>query len=64
MCDGRPLASQLFRRLAGRGALFCGFLFRWVLYVVLSLTRRVIVHDAFANPKHLKTRRSESNLCE
>ena len=27
MCDGRPVASPLFRRQAGRGALFRGFLF-------------------------------------
>ena len=46
MCDGRPFASPLFRRLAGRGALFCGFPFRWVLHFVLSLTRSVTVHDA------------------
>ena len=36
MCDGRPFASALFRRLAGRGALFRGFPFRWVLHFVLS----------------------------
>ena len=46
MCDGRPFASPLFRRLAGRGAFFRGFLFRWVLHFVLSLTRSVIIHDA------------------
>ena len=46
LCDGRPFASPLFRRLAGRGALFRGFPFRWVLHFVLSLTRSVIVHDA------------------
>ena len=46
MCDGRPFASPLFRRLASRGALFRGFPFRWVLHFVLSLTRSVIVHDA------------------
>ena len=27
MCDGRPLASPLFRRLVGRGAYFRGFPF-------------------------------------
>ena len=27
MCDGRSLASPLFRRLAGRRAFFCGFYF-------------------------------------
>ena len=46
MCDGRPFASPLFRRLASRGALFRGFPFRWVLHFVLSWTRSVIVHDA------------------
>ena len=46
MCDGRPFASPLFRRLARRGALFRGFPFRWVLHFVLSWTRSVIVHDA------------------
>ena len=35
MCDGRSLASPLLRRLAGRGAFFCGFLIRWVLRFVL-----------------------------
>ena len=44
MCDGRPFASPLFRRLAGRGALFRGFPFRWVLHLALSLTRSIIVH--------------------
>ena len=38
MCDGRTLASPLFRRLAGRGAFFRHF--------VLSLTRRVALHDS------------------
>ena len=46
MCDGRPFASQLVRRLSGRGALFRGFPCRWVLHFVISLTRSVIVHDA------------------
>ena len=36
MCVGRPFASPLFRRLAGRGAFFCGFPFRWVLRFVLT----------------------------
>ena len=45
-CDGRLFASSPFCRLAGRGAFFCGFPLRWVLYIVLSLTRRVNVHDA------------------
>ena len=42
----RLFASSPFCRLAGRGAFFCGFPLRWVLYIVLSLTRRVNVHDA------------------
>ena len=46
MCDGRPFVSPLFRRLAGRGALFRGFPFRWVLHIALSLTRSIIVHVA------------------
>ena len=45
MCDGRPLASPLFRRLAGRGAFFRGFPFRWVLHFVFYLTRGVALHD-------------------
>ena len=35
MCDGRSLASPFFRRLAGRGAFFRGFLFRWVKHCVI-----------------------------
>ena len=46
MCDGRHLASPLFRRLAGRGAFFRGFPFRWVLRFVLYLTRSVALHDS------------------
>ena len=46
MCDGRPFASSLFRRLAGRGALFRGFPLRWVLHFALSLTRSITVHVA------------------
>ena len=46
MCDGRLLASPLFRRLAGRGTLFRGFPFRWVIHFVLSLTRSVVLHDS------------------
>ena len=48
MCDGRSLASPLFRRLAGRGAFFCGFPFRSVLHFVLSLTRGVALHDSIS----------------
>ena len=33
MCDGCPLASPLFRRLAGRGLFFFWFLLRWVLHL-------------------------------
>ena len=57
MCDGRPLASTLFRRLAGRGALFCGFPFLWVLHFVLSLTRCVALHDSASCSR--KTHRDE-----
>ena len=39
-------ASLPLRRLASRGAFSAASPFRWVLHVVLSLTRRVIVHDA------------------
>ena len=47
MCDGRrPFAFPLFRRLVGRGTLFRGFPFRWVLHLALSLTRSITVHDA------------------
>ena len=46
MCDGRPFASPLFRRLAGRGALSRGFPFQWVLHFALSMTRCLTVHDA------------------
>ena len=46
MCDGRALASQLFRRLTGRGAFFCGFPFRWVLHFVLYLIRGVALHES------------------
>ena len=48
MCDGRPFASPLFRRLAGRGAIVRGFPFRWALHLALSLTRCLNVHDATA----------------
>ena len=34
MCDGRPLAFSLSRRLAGRGAFLRVFPFRWVLHFV------------------------------
>ena len=46
MCDGRTLASPLFRRLAGRGAFFRGFPFRWVLHFVLYLNRGVALHES------------------
>ena len=44
MCDGRPLASLLFRRLAGRGAFSCGFPFRWVLHFVAFLIHGITLH--------------------
>ena len=46
MCDGRPFASPLFRRVAGRGALLRDFPSRWVLHLALSLTRSITVHAA------------------
>ena len=46
MCDGRPFASPLFRRLAGRGAFFCGFLFRWILHFVFHLIRGVALDES------------------
>ena len=46
MYDGRPFASPLCRRLAGRGAFFRVFPIRWVLHFALSLTRCLIMHDA------------------
>ena len=46
MCDGRSLASPLFRRLAGRGAFFCGFLLRWVPHFVFYLIRGVALHES------------------
>ena len=46
MCDGRSLASPLLRRLAGRGAFFCGFPFRWVLHFVSYLIRGVALHES------------------
>ena len=46
MCDGRPFASSPFCSLASRGAFFCGFLLRWVLHLLLSLSRSFILHDA------------------
>ena len=39
MCDGCPLASPLFRRLAGRGVSFFWFLLRWVLRLAAFVTR-------------------------
>ena len=46
MCDGRPFASPLFRRLAGRGLFFRGFPFRWALHFVFYLTRGVALHES------------------
>ena len=49
-CDGRFFASPLCRRLAGRGAFFRGFPFRWVLHFALSLIRCLTVQDATSCP--------------
>ena len=46
MCDGRPLAFPLSRRLAGRGAFLRVFRFRWVLHFVFYLTRSVALCDS------------------
>ena len=46
LCDGRPFASPLFRRLAGRGPSFRGFPFRWALQFALSLDRCLTLQDA------------------
>ena len=45
MCDGRSLASPFFRRLAGRGAFFCGFLFRWVFRFVSHWVHGFTFHE-------------------
>ena len=37
---------HLFAHLAGRSAFLCGFLFRWVLQLMLSMIRSVLLHDA------------------
>ena len=46
MCDGCSLASPFFRRLAGRGAFFCGFQFRWILHFVFHLISCVAFHES------------------
>ena len=51
MCDGRPFASPLFYRLAGRGPFFRGFPFRWVLRLALFMTRCLTVQDATSCPR-------------
>ena len=51
MCDGRLFASFSPSRLGSRGAFFCGFPFRWVLHLVLSLSRCVIVYGAASCPR-------------
>ena len=45
LCDGRPFASPLFRRLAGRGSFFRGFPFRWALQFVVSLVHCTTFRD-------------------
>ena len=49
MCDGRsfaPLPHRFFAAWRVEAPFSRGFLFRWVLHVVLSLSRSVIVYDA------------------
>ena len=46
MCDGHPFASTLFRRLAGRGSFFRGFVFRWALQFVFCLVHCLTLRDA------------------
>ena len=46
MCYGRPFASPLFRRLAGRGSSFRGFPFWWAMRFALSPARRLTLHDS------------------
>ena len=41
-----PSPPHFFRRLAGRGAFFCGFPFRWVLHFVFYLIRGVALHES------------------
>ena len=45
MCDGRAIASPLFRRLAGRGAFFLSW-FRWILRLVAFMIRGFTLHDS------------------
>ena len=67
MCDGRPFASPLFRRLAGRGPFFRGFPFRWALQFAFSLTRCLTLQDATPcsrkDPLHECGRPSDTLLC-
>ena len=51
MCVGRSLASPSFRRLAGRGAFFCGFLVRWVLRFVSHLIRNFAFCELSSCPR-------------
>ena len=46
MCDGRPFASSLFRRLVGRGSFFCGFPFRRAVQFAPFLDRCLTLQDA------------------
>ena len=42
-CDGRPFASPLLRRTAGRDTFFRGIPCRWGLHIALSLIRSISV---------------------
>ena len=50
MCDGRPFASPLSRRLAGRGPSSRGFPFGWALQFAVSLARCLTLQDAAPRP--------------
>ena len=64
MCDGRPFASPLFRRLAGRGPFFRGFPFRWTLQLTVSLARCLTYTMSCLSFIALWLHRSESALLQ
>ena len=46
MCDGRPVASSPFRRLASRGSPFRGFPAWWPSQIAICLARCLTIHDS------------------